>query len=135
MHRGSKIGIILILIGIGIPLVLCFFQDDGVIYEIQTSKVIERKLNPAEIESIKAKIKKLNETTTEIESYFDRLTKQSRIDESYEKDRFDKERWTVGTRKTIEIPFRQVIGIGLIFILFGIGLFIFSLVPKDKPKK
>ena len=50
-------GILLILIGIGIPLVLAFFQDDGKLnLGSPTYKVIERKLTPTEIEAIEEKM-------------------------------------------------------------------------------
>ena len=58
MHRKRKVGIILILIGLGIPLVLFFFQeDDRILLKSPETIVVERKLTPDEIKALKEEMK------------------------------------------------------------------------------
>ena len=140
MNRKRKIGISLILIGLAIPIVLFFFQEDGVIYSYQIYKTVERKLSPEESFTFRELAKK----DLKIEEHFDLIKngkhdayweQKKAIQDFFEKNHFEKVAWTVNTRRTISIPFRQIVGIGVALIFFGFGIFIFSFSPKDKPKK
>lgn len=70
----KKIGILLILIGFGIPVVLYFFQDDGVLWTIKTHKQIQRNLSNDEIKALNeiSTIKKQLETL--MPSYMKEIT-------------------------------------------------------------
>jgi len=152
--RRIKIGIIFILLGIGIPLILYFFQDDGVLLEIPINKVIERKLNPNEIEEIKSMLSEIQERIisemelrgTDLEfilNYFpDKEIKEKQKKEELKlyatwllerikgKDFLKKITWTIKQNIEIKISFRKIIGLGIFLIFIGLGLIIFSLFPK-----
>lgn len=144
MNKKRKVGILLILIGIGIPLVLLFFQEDGEIrLGREVVKEVERNLTPEEIEFIK-KQKEL------IESEKAKLPK---IPEGYElvgyerwklaqieaiikdEDFLKKEKWTVRTEGKRLMPYKYTVGIGIVFILVGVGFFIFSFLSLEQKKK
>ena len=52
MNKKRKIGAFLILLGIGIPLVFFFFQENDQIFTIRTAKSFSRKLNAEEIKTL-----------------------------------------------------------------------------------
>jgi len=127
MTKKKKIGIILILVGVGIPLVLFFFQENGDLkFKNPTVKVIERKLNPKEIEIIE---KKREEDKTRKTSYL------TYLDEFFGKDYWKKEEWTIQHIEVYLIPYKYSIGIGIALILIGIGMITFSFFPREENSK
>lgn len=132
--RRIKIGIIFILLGIGIPLVLYFFQDDGVVLEIPITKVIERKLTPSEVLTIQSNISKIREDmmlkvkANKINLYIPEGNWL--FEKMYGKDYLRKVNWTITKKIEIKISFRKIIGLGIFLIFIGLGLIIFSLFPK-----
>ncbi len=75
MNKKRKVGILLILIGIGIPLVLLFFQEDGYLGS-KRYKQIERELNPKELEVLEKEIKRRRSSSSEGDLYQDYLEKE-----------------------------------------------------------
>lgn len=142
MNRKRKIGILLILIGVGVPIVLYFFQEDG---EIRLGKSIikevERNLTPEEIEFVKLeknlqeKLRKMKISEKERgeEEQFEKYMKSKGAVKK--EDYMKKEKWTIRTEAKRIMPYKYTIGIGLIFILVGIGMFIFSFPLKAVKKR
>ena len=150
MNRKRKIGILLVLIGIGIPSVLYFFQDNGVLFTIHRIKIIE-KVKTEYINTLlgtipwtKEERKRLSEMP-EKESYpllvklaeqdMQAIVMQRLMVKALAFFQEDLEIVTVTTRKDIPIPYRQFIGVGILIALIGLGMFIFSFFPGNKPKK
>lgn len=132
--KKRKIGILLVLIGIGIPLVLFFFQDDGYIYFGDFRyKEIERKLTPGEIkalEDIKRNRMTFSPSAIEQEELLEKYRR-----EFMGEDYYKKEIWSIRSKSRFEIPYQYSIGIGIFLILFGIGMIIFSSSPKTPKLK
>ncbi len=144
MNKKGKIGILLILIGIGIPLVLFFFQEDGEIRLGRTIiKEVERNLTPEEIEFRKRQIEL-------IETEKAKLTKKEKLEDMSLYDRWmyleiegiikdddflKKVKWTVRTEGKRLMPYKYTVGIGIIVIFVGIGFFVFSFLSLEQKKR
>lgn len=139
MIKKRKIGIILILIGIGIPLVLFFFLEDGIVYTIETQKILVRKLSHKEVMTLKSMLnKKIGKTDKKIlttEEFIGLAAKEELILDLFGKNHFSRERWKIYTRNYLSIPYRKTLGIGILFILIGSCMFIFSFFPKESKSK
>jgi hypothetical protein len=144
MTKKRKIGILLILIGVGIPLVLFFFQHRGYLYfGNPTYKLIERKLTPDEIEILNKKALAANAWFRKLEKkeslekneYF--LKYKLAFDESnrIQSDNVSKLAWTIEYKLTLVIPYKNSIGIGIFLIFIGVGIIIFSFLPKEKTEE
>ena len=144
MNKKRKIGILLILIGVGIPLVLFFFQEDGEIRLGRTIiKEVERNLTPEEIEIIKRQkelieaLEKVKMTEKEIEDMglyeqYKHLQLKGLIKDE---DFIRKEKWTVRTERKRLMPYKYTVGIGIIVIFVGIGFFAFSFLSLEQKKR
>jgi hypothetical protein len=173
LNKRKKVGVLLCLSGIGIPIVIYFFQVDEVIYTIKIHKVIERKLSKDEINSLYeiSRLKKELETlmpdymdqiTTKIAEkdwWWEKLPKEGKeaapkpdlsfeeflqlavtyeskligaIKAAYAVNNFEKEAWNVDSIKMLEIPYRQIVGVGVLFVFIGMGFIIFSFFKKQK---
>jgi hypothetical protein len=136
MNRKRKTGISLILIGLAIPIVLFFFQYDyGVIYESQTTNVFERTLTPEEVLLVQKKLDELENKMVAIEDSIQRAILRQAVYKVFEMSNSENPVWKIRNVKTISIPFRQIVGVGIALIFLGFGMFIFSFSPKDKSKK
>jgi len=142
MNKKRKFGILLILIGFGIPLVLFFFQDDGDLnMGNPTYKVIERELTSNEIDWFEEKISVI----TNISSVFEKwLRDNDRFQDlwfaSYDleenlKESIKKSRWTIESKLILVIPYKYFVGIGVLLIFIGMGMIIFSFFPKVEIKE
>jgi len=118
MKEARKSGVSLILIGLGIPLVLFFFQTDGEFRFVGKVQVFERSLTPAEINSLKKVIQEKKENMGLVQKAVEGVKEKyrKRIGEDYYKDQ-----WTVQVKGGFAIPFRYIIGFGLILVLLGLG--------------
>ncbi|MFC2166065.1 hypothetical protein ACFLT2_13850 [Acidobacteriota bacterium] len=118
MTDGRKVGILLILIGVGLPLILSFFQDEGEFRFHSASLVAERSLAPAEIASIKNAMaeKKQGMDTLQRVSEEVKSAARKQLGEDYFKDK-----WIVREYSGFFIPFKYTIALGLLFSLVGIG--------------
>jgi len=146
MTKKRKVGILLILIGIGIPSVLFFFLDDYYYLNLgsPTYKVIERKLTPTEIEAIEEKMATKEAWRKELSNKIARnpkaLTEDIRNDirlmlalppiDKKLKENVNKEIWVINSKVSFVIPFKYFVGLGVALILIGIGFFLFSFFPK-----
>lgn len=118
MKEARKSGISLILIGIGIPLILFFFQSNGEFRFVGNVKVFERSLTPAEVKAIKEAINEKKENMSIIQKTVEGIKDKyrKRMGEDYYKDK-----WTVHTKGGFAIPYRYFIAFGLILVLLGFG--------------
>lgn len=118
MKEARKSGVSLILIGVGIPLILFFFQTSGEFRFLGNVQVFERSLTPAEIKAIKQAIKEEKENMGAIQKTVEEVKEKyrKRMGEDY-----FKEKWTVQTKGGFAIPYRYLIAFGLILILLGVG--------------
>jgi hypothetical protein len=118
MTDGRKTGILLILIGIGLPLILSFFQDEGEFRFFSASLIAERSLTPDEIASIKKVMagKKQRMDTLQRAAEEVKSAARKQLGEDYFKDK-----WTVKEYSGFSIPFKYTIAVGLLFFLVGIG--------------
>lgn len=121
MTDGRKTGILLILIGIGLPLILSFIQDNGEFRFYNSSLVAERSLAPDEIVSIKKAIAEKKQRMDSLQRVSEEVKSIARkqLGEDYFKDK-----WTVREYSGFSLPFKYVIALGLLFVLIGIGKFI-----------
>ena len=118
MTDGRKVGILLILIGIGLPLILSFFQDEGEFRFHNASMVAERNLAPAEVAYIKKAIAEKKQRMDTIQRISEEVKSAARkqLGEDYFKDK-----WIVREYSGFSIPFKYTIALGLLFVLIGIG--------------
>jgi len=159
MIKQKKTGLILILIGFGIPIISLCFQTEDLLFEIKTPtyKEIERKLTQDEINAIKAQSIQSNspiiKTTEELfgtkEQELKALSKERRAqsfeqwaDEQlikqidkllYEKNYYT-QKWIVKSKALLTIRWRYFLGIGFIFIFTGIGKIILSPPTRRRSK-
>ena len=118
MKEARKSGVFLVLIGIGIPLILFFFQTNGEFRFIGNMQVFERSLTPAEINSIKLAIEEEKENMGAIQKAVEGAKEKYR--KRMGKDYF-KDKWTVQTKGGFAIPYRYLLAFGLILALIGFG--------------
>lgn len=115
---GRRTGILLILIGIGLPLILSFFQDEGEFRFNNASYIVERTLAPAEIAFIKKAIAEKKQSMDALQRVSEEVKSAARkqLGEDYFKDK-----WIVREYSGFSIPFKYTIALGLLFSLVGIG--------------
>jgi hypothetical protein len=120
MSDRRRTGVLLILIGIGIPLVMFFIQTDGELRFFSSSFIAQRSLSPTEIAEIKkaieAKKNQMGKVEKAAEAVKERYRKQMGED-------YFKETWFVRRYSGFSIPFRYFLALGLLLILVGIGRF------------
>jgi len=116
-----RTGILLILIGIGIPLVLSFFQEEGEFRFNSRTRIIERGLIPQEQKEIELALHQKKQTMSETQRVAEEVKDVYRklLGEDYYKDK-----WTFREYHGFLIPFRYAIAIGMLFGLIGLGRFI-----------
>lgn len=141
MSKLKKIGIILILFGIGLPLILLAFATPGyitklgLILNIQTMEIVIRENIAVDI----GQLKEAGFTEQEIQSHLketgfsDREIKEAKIGDMFKEmqeeniitDIFSHLSKTIEKEK-IAIPYRYVFATGIISVLTGIGIIILS---------
>lgn len=116
-----RTGILLILIGIGIPLILSFFQEEGEFRFYSKTRIVERGLIPQEQKEIELalhqKKQKMSDTQRVAEEVKDVYRKL--LGEDYYKDK-----WVFREYHGFLIPFKYAIAFGMLIGLIGLGRFI-----------
>jgi hypothetical protein len=116
-----RTGVMLILIGIGIPLILSFFQEDGEFRFYSKTRIVERGLIPQEQKEIELalqqKKKNMDDTQRVIEEVKDVYRRL--LGEDYYKNK-----WTFREYHGFLIPFKYAIAFGMLIGLIGLGRFI-----------
>ncbi len=121
MNDNRKTGFILILVGIGLPLIIFFLLESGSLRLFSSTMVAERSLTPREIIEIKRIIIERKKRMTGIEKAVEE------VKESYRKklgEDYFKERWLVRWEKGFILSFKYILAIGSLFFLVGLGKFI-----------
>lgn len=121
MTERRRTGLLLLLIGIGIPLILSFFQEEGEFRFFSTTHVFERSLTPGEADAIKQSVQvqksQLSGTQKVVEEIKERYRKQMGED-------YYKEKWIYRKYDGFIIPFKYALAFGLLLGLIGLGRFI-----------
>jgi len=128
MIKKRKIGISLIIIGIGFPLVLSIFSFEGM-------EEVERKLNQAEIKSIQERVQIVAKRLESEEL----LSKSNSLEQELwfifgGENPYERETWKI-RYTALPLPYRYVFGAGVAIFLLGIWFVIMSFFPKEKSKK
>ena len=118
INERRKTGALLILIGIGLPLILSFFQQEGELRFFSSTMIAERSLTPREIHAIQKAIKrhkdKMSETQRIVEEIKERYRKH--LGEDYYKDK-----WIVHNYSGFLISFKYILALGLLLVFVGLG--------------
>ncbi len=113
-----RAGLFLILIGIGIPLILSFFQEDGEFRFYSKTRIVERGLIEQEQKEIELallqKKKNMDETQRVVEEVKDAYRKL--LGEDYYKDK-----WMFREYHGFLVPFKYAIALGMLIGLIGLG--------------
>lgn len=113
-----RAGVMLILIGIGIPLILSFFQEEGEFRFFSKTRIVERGLIEQEQREIELalleKRKNMDEAQRVVEKVKDEYRKL--MGEDYYKDR-----WIFREYHGFLIPFKYAIALGMLIGLIGLG--------------
>jgi len=113
-----RTGILIILIGIGIPLILSFFQEEGEFRFYSKTRIVERGLILQEQKEIELALyqKKTNmsETQRVVEEVKDVYRKL--LGEDYYKDK-----WIFREYQGFLIPYKYALAFGMLIGLFGLG--------------
>ena len=115
---GRSQGLIFILLAIGIPLVVFFIQEDGVLRFSTVDRVFERTLTAEERQEIRQAIDKHKAKLDAIQRLIESVKEKYRGETgvSYERDV-----WVVHVKEGLAIPFKYVLGLGAVLFLVGIG--------------
>ena len=118
MSEGRRQGLLIILIAIGIPLVVFFFQDEGKLRFTSRETVFERTLTPSEKEEIRQAVERYKENLDGVRQIVEEVKEKYRgeIGEGY-----DRELWVVTTREGLAIPFKYFLALGAVLFLVGVG--------------
>lgn len=122
---------------------LIFFQhDDEISFGSPVFKIIERKLNPDEIKAYKEKNallekmeKEFRQKLLEKGDYYTVWTVINDINQVLGKYKYDKEIWAISTNVRLLFPYQYSNGVGVILIIIGTGILIFSFFPKEVKSK
>lgn len=116
-----RTGILLILIGIGIPLILSFFQEEGEFRFYSKTRIVERGLIPQEQKEIELALLQKKQSMNDIQRVAEEVKDVYRrlLGEDYYKDK-----WTFREYHGFLIPFKYAIAFGMLIGLVGLGRFI-----------
>lgn len=121
MSDRRRTGVLLVLIGIGIPLIMFFIQTDGELRFFSSSFIAERSLSPTEVAEIKKAVEAKKNQMGKVEKAVDAVKQRYR--KQMGEDYF-RETWFVRRYSGFFVPFRYFFALGLLLILVGIGRFI-----------
>jgi hypothetical protein len=115
---GRSLGLLLILLAVGIPLIVFFLQTDGALRFYEQDKVFERTLTPAEKEEIRAAIAGHRAELDTVQRIVEEIKEAYRNETgaSYESDM-----WVVHIKEGLAIPYKYVLGLGVLLFLVGVG--------------
>ncbi|MGD9347871.1 MAG: hypothetical protein PVH84_18555 [Candidatus Aminicenantes bacterium] len=113
-----RTGILLVLIGIGIPLILSFVQTEGEFRFHSKTRIVERGLIPQEQKEIELALQQkkndMDDTQRVVEEVKDVYRKL--LGEDYYKDK-----WIFREYHGFLIPFKYAIALGMLIGLVGLG--------------
>lgn len=119
--RGNRsLGLTLMLLGIGLPLVLFFIQDDGALRFSARDQVYERTLTTAEQQEIHQAIVKQQAKLDEMARIVEKIKQKYRGETGAS---YDRDVWVVHVRDGLAIPYKYVLAFGGLLFLVGLGRF------------
>ncbi len=118
ISEGRKQGLLLLLVAVGIPLIVSFFQDDGALRFYPTERVFERTITPRESQEIKAAVDKYKAKLDGIQRAVEDVKQRYRgmMGEGY-----TTERWVIHTVDGFAVPFKYFLAFGAVLALIGIA--------------
>ncbi|MGD8538753.1 MAG: hypothetical protein PVI66_08545 [Candidatus Aminicenantes bacterium] len=113
-----RAGLFLILIGIGIPLILSFFQEDGEFRFYSKTRIVERGLIEQEQKEIELALLQKKKNMDEIQRVVEEVKDAYRklLGEDYYKDK-----WMFREYHGFLVPFKYAIALGMLIGLIGLG--------------
>ena len=108
----------LILIGIGIPLILSFFQEEGEFRFFSKTRIVERALIPQEQKEIELALQQKKNSMDDVQRAVEEVKDIYRklMGEDYYKDK-----WIFREYHGFLIPFKYAIALGMLIGLVGLG--------------
>lgn len=113
-----RAGMMLILIGIGIPLILSFFQEEGEFRFFSKTRIVERGLIEQEQKEIELALLEKKQNMDEIQRVVEEVKDIYRrlMGEDYYKDK-----WIFREYHGFLVPFKYAIALGMLIGLIGLG--------------
>jgi hypothetical protein len=118
---GREVGLSLMLLAVGLPLVVFFIQVDGAVRFSTADKVFERTLTPDEQREIRAAIDKHKAKLDTVQRIVESVKEKYRGETgaSYERDV-----WVVHVKEGLAVPYKYVLALGALLFLVGLGRFL-----------
>jgi hypothetical protein len=118
VSTGRRQGLFVMLLAVGIPLVVFFFQVDGEIRITGKTQFFERTLTPREKAEILMAVEKHRSGMDEIQRIVEEVKEKYRagIGEDYYRDL-----WVVRVNDGFSLPYKYVLGLCGILFLAGLG--------------
>ncbi len=113
-----RIGLLLILLGVGIPVVLSFFQEEGEFRFWSKTRIVERSLIPQEKKEIELALLQKKNNMDDMQRVVEEVKEVYRelLGEDYYKDK-----WIFREYHGFLIPFKYAIAFGMLIGLVGLG--------------
>lgn len=115
---GRSLGLSLMLLGIGVPLVAFFIQVDGAIRFSAQDKVFERTLTSAEQQEIRAAIVAHRAKLDTVQRIVEKIKETYRGETGAS---YDRDVWVVHVKDGLAVPYKYVLAVGALLFLVGIG--------------
>lgn len=118
MSTGRRQGLFIMLLAVGIPFVVFFFQKDGNIRITGKTQFFERTLTAKEKAEILLAVEKQRSNMDEVQRIVEEIkeTYRSETGAGYERDM-----WVVHVKEGLAIPYKYVLGLGALLFLVGVG--------------
>jgi hypothetical protein len=115
---GRSLGLTLMILGLGLPLVASFVQTDGALRYTTRDQVFERTLTSAEQREIRAAVDRHKAKLDTVQRIVETIKERYRGETgaSYERDV-----WVVHVKDGPAIPYRYVLAAGALLFLVGLG--------------
>lgn len=113
-----RIGLLMLMIGIGIPLILSFVQEEGEFRFWSKTRIVERSLIPQEQKEIELAILQKKNDKDDVQRVVEEVKEVYRklLGEDYYKDK-----WMFREYHGFLIPFKYAIAFGMLIGLVGLG--------------
>jgi hypothetical protein len=115
---GRDMGLTLMLLAVGLPLVVYFIQVDGALRFSAADKIFERTLTSDEQKEIRAAIDRHKAKLDTVQKIVENVKEKYRGETgaSYERDV-----WVVHVKEGLVIPYKYVLALGALLFLIGLG--------------
>jgi len=113
-----QLGLTLMLLAVGIPLVVFFIQVDGAVRFSGQDKIFERTLTSAEQQEIRAAIDNYQAKLDTVQRIVEKIKEKYRGETGAS---YDRDVWTVQVKEGLAIPYKYVLALGALLFLIGLG--------------